>query len=125
MKIVNSTHKIYNVGGEKNVVCVFWSPRLSPRKKKVKEGKKKMSSTSSSGSPADSSPNDAVVPTPVRMVMMYEADEAMAKALQQRYTDEQMAFDLEEQLNIGDEFEAATRMQDDARLARLLNRTHE
>ncbi len=53
-------------------------------------------------------------PSPVRAVRQFEADELLAKQLQQTYEDEAKAAELEEELDLADEFDAVTRATDDA-----------
>ena len=60
------------------------------------------------------SANEGETPSPVRQVRQYEKDEAAAIALQTRYDDEVTAERLQEETQLEDEFEAATRAQDEA-----------
>ena len=48
-------------------------------------------------------------PSPVRQVRQYEKDMEIAKKLQQMYEDEQRAVEMEEEIKVEDEFDAATR----------------
>ena len=50
----------------------------------------------------------AETPSPVRQVRQYEKDMEIAKKLQQMYEDEQRAVEMEEEIKVEDEFEAAT-----------------
>lgn len=57
---------------------------------------------------------EGVTPSPVRQVRQFEKDEAAAAALQQRYDDEVTAERLQEETKLEDEFEQATRAQNEA-----------
>jgi hypothetical protein len=48
-------------------------------------------------------------PSPVRQVRQYEKDMEIAKKLQQMYDDEHRAVEMEEEIKVEDEFDAATR----------------
>ena len=59
-------------------------------------------------------------PSPVREVLRFERDAALAQRLQQEEADAQRAAELDEELRLEDEFDAATRRVHDDASARLI-----
>ena len=61
-------------------------------------------------------------PSPVRAVRQFEADEAIARKLQQEYEDEQRAIEAQTLINEEAEFDRVTRAVDEQRDYRLAQR---
>lgn len=64
----------------------------------------------------------AETPSPARQVAQYEADEAMARRMQQAYDDEIAAARVQANLNIEDEFAAATNARNEQLSERVMKR---
>ncbi len=64
-------------------------------------------------------------PSPVRQVRAYEKDMEIAKKLQQMYDDERRAVEMEEEMKVEDEFDAATREFEQKQSEQFINKLME
>lgn len=62
---------------------------------------------------------EAQTPSPVKAVQQYEADEAIAKKLQQEYDDAAQAQETQELLELDDEFDRVTQQVNEAKSEKL------
>ena len=62
------------------------------------------------------------IPSPLRELQRFEEDEKLARKMQQLYDDEREAHDTVDRFKIEDEFNTATRTQDEKRSEAMVRR---